>query len=77
MKSGLEGYAAATDKKFAAHMLGLKDVYFTLGAAKDTAMFEEMVSALAWHVGTQPSKHSSLASKAMSFLAKPTTVAPA
>ena len=48
--------------------------YFKL---KDAAKFKEMVSALARHVGTQPSIHFSLASKAMSSLSEQTIAAPA
>ena len=76
-KSGLGRSAAATTKKFAALTPGLADVYFTWGTAKDAAKFKETVSALAWHVGMQSWKHSSLASNAMSSLAKPTVAAPA
>ena len=69
--SGLGRGAAATTKKFSAPTQGLEDVYFSWGMAKDAAKFEETVSALARHVGTQPWKHSSLASKAMSSLWSP------
>ena len=51
--------------KFKAPTLGLKDVFFTLGTAKDAAKFENTVSKLARHVGTSPWPQSSLASKAM------------
>ena len=75
-KCGLGYSSTTTAKKFMAPMPGLKDVYFTWGMAKDAAKFKETVSALARHVGTQPWKHSSLASKAMSSLAKSTIAAP-
>ena len=74
--SGLGRAAAATTKKFSAPTQGLEDVYFTWGTAKDAAKFEETVSALARHVGTQPWKHSLLASKAMSSLSEPVIAEP-
>ena len=76
-KSGLGRSSATTTKKFAAPTPGLKDVFFTRRTAKDAAKSKETVRELAWHVGMQPWKHSSLASKAMSSLAKPTIAAPA
>ena len=75
--SGLGRTAAANTKKFTAPTPGLEDVYFRWRTAKDDARFEETVSALAWHVGTQPWKHSSLASKAMSSLSEPAMAEPA
>ena len=74
--SGVGRAAAATTKKFTAPTQGLEDVYFSWGTAKDAAKFEETVSALARHVGTQPRKHSSLASKAMSSLSEPVIAEP-
>ena len=76
LTSGLGCAAAASTKKFTAPTLGLEDVFFSCGTAKDAAKFEETVSALARHVGTQPWKHSSLASKAMSSLLKPVIAEP-
>ena len=67
---------ATTAKRFAVPTLGLKDVFFAWGTAKAAAKFEETVSALARHVGTQPWKHSSLASKAMSSLSEPVIAEP-
>ena len=50
--AGILGSAGTT--KFTAPTLGLEDVYFTWGTAKDAAKFEDTVSKLAWHVGTSP-----------------------
>ena len=74
--SGVGRTADATTKKFTAPTQGLEDVYFSWGTAKDAVKFEETVSALARHVGTQPWKHSSLASKAMSSLSEPVIAEP-
>ena len=71
-RSGLGRSSGAATNKFASPTPGLEDVYFTWGTAKDATKFEETVSALTWHVGTQPWKHYSLALKAMSSLSEPT-----
>ena len=52
-------------------------MYFTWGAAEDAAKFEDTVSQLARHVGTQPWKLSSVASKAMSAIKAPVITSPA
>ena len=74
--SGLGRTAAANTKKFTAPTPGLENACFSWGTAKDAAKFKETVSALARHVGTQPWKHSSLASKAMSSLSEPVIAEP-
>ena len=62
---------SAGTAKFTPPTLGLEDVYFTWGTAKDAAKFEDMVSKLARHVGTSPWPQSSVASKVMSTLITP------
>ena len=74
---GSGGSGAATPKKFTASTSGLEDVYFTWGTAKDTAKFEDTVSQLARHVGTQPWRLSSVASKAMSAIEASVITSPA
>ena len=69
--AGSGGSGAATPKKFTAPTSGLENVYFTWGTAKDAAKFEDTVSHLARHVGTQPWRLSSIASKAMLAIAAP------
>ena len=76
LMSGLGHGAAASTKKFTAPTPGLEDMFFSWGTPKDAAKFKETVSALARHVGTQPWKYSSLASKAMSSLLEPMIVEP-
>ena len=51
-------------------------MYFTWGTAKDAAKFEDTVSQLARHVGTQPWRLSSVASKAMSAIEAPVITSP-
>ena len=68
-RTGSPGGAVTT--KFTAPTLGLEDVFFTWGTAKDAAKFEDTVSKLARHVGTSPWPQSSVASKAMSTLRTP------
>ena len=63
--------------KFTAPTSGLEDVYFTWGAAKDAAKFEDTTSKLARHVGTSPWPQSSVASKAMSTRETPEFEEPA
>ena len=74
---GVGGLGGAGTTKFTAPTLGLEDVYFTWGTAKDAAKFEDMVSKLARHVGTSPWPQSSVASKAMSTLKTPKFEEPA
>ena len=52
--AGSTGGAGAGTTKFTAPTLGLEDVYFTWGTAKDAAKFEDTVSKLARHSGTSP-----------------------
>lgn len=66
----------ATPKKLMAPTLGLEDVYFTLGTAKDAAKFEDTLSLLAGNAGTRPCSNSSVASKAMSAIETPVIVEP-
>ena len=73
---GSGGSGAASPRKFTAPTPGLEDVIFTWGTAKDAPRFEETVSSLVRHIGTQGWKHSSVVSKAMSRLALPVIVAP-
>ena len=75
--AGSGGSGAATPKKFTAPTPGLEDVFFTWGTAKDAAKFEDTVSQLARHVGTQSWRLSSVASKAMSAIAAPVITEPA
>ena len=51
---GVGGSGGAGTTKFTAPTLGLEDVYFTWGTAKDAAKFEDTVSKLARHSGTSP-----------------------
>ena len=74
--AGSGGSGAATPKKFTAPTSGLEDVYFTWGTAKDAAKFEDTVSHLARHVGTQLWRLSSVALKAMSAIAAPVITEP-
>ena len=74
--AGSGGSGAATPKKFTAPTSGLEDVYFTWGTAKDAAKFEDTVSQPARHVGTQPWRLSSVASKAMSAIEAPVITSP-
>ena len=75
--AGSGGSGAATPKKFTTPKLELEYVYFTLGTTKDTAKFEDTVSQLARHMGTQPWRLSSVALKAMSAIEAPVITSPA
>ena len=77
-KSGPTSSAPTTTKKtFRAPNKGYKDVFFTLGTAKDAAHFTDTIEQLSRYVATLVWKQDSVLAKVMTNLKDPALIATA